>query len=267
MVFHRFLLRTYNMMIKRDTASRQRYLRIYFWLMSGIYFSSQALETGVVCSNYQIVLTDNFWDRCFRWKSIAIITTMLICNTVISIVVLPVLYKQINSKSVTWFAIFMCVIFECIIAFREYIVTQQDHLKEDNQEGFRDVLIIYCTCCELLLYMGIIGEIFHQIFTMRKEVITRLKQSLNLTDGSTDQQTTILSSSNSYSPRRLEQRNQLLAQLNNIKPSYEDYLAPENPDEPRYTLYEEAKLSGRKTGNSRDESGSSSGLLGGQAEY
>ena len=51
----------------------------------------------------------------------------------------------------------MCAIFEVIIIYREYIIAQQDHLKSDNQNGFKVVLITYFTCCELLLYLGLIG--------------------------------------------------------------------------------------------------------------
>ena len=104
---------------------------------------------------------------------------MLVCNTLISLKVLPVLQKQINSTSVTYFAIFMCFIFEVIILYREYIVASQDNLKEFKQKRFKRVLITYFTFCELVLYLGLIGEIVHQTFLMRKKAQDRIKQSMN----------------------------------------------------------------------------------------
>ena len=92
MVFHRFLLRIYKIMVKRDTPGRLRCIDIYFWTMMTILLSSQIMSTTTLCVDYDAVL-DNSWSEFFMIKSLFIITTVLIEHTIISIIVLPVFYK------------------------------------------------------------------------------------------------------------------------------------------------------------------------------
>ena len=161
MVFHRFLLRMYNTMVKRNDPKTSRYIIVYFWSLCTLYIGSQAFETAAVCYKWELVLQDSIWDEIFRIKALCIITIMFICNTFVSIKVLPILEKQINSASVTYFAIFMCAIFEVIILYREYIVAAQDNLKEHEPTRFKRVFITYFCFCEIILYIGLIGEIVH----------------------------------------------------------------------------------------------------------
>ena len=127
---------------------------------------SQAISTTAICVNYEVTLIDN-WSSFFEIKSIVIISIVLICHTVISIIVLPVFYKQINYSSIIAFAIFLCFLFEVIMLYREYINTSQAIIKEDNPKRWNRVMISYFAVCEMTLYVGLIGEIFHQAYLMR----------------------------------------------------------------------------------------------------
>ena len=121
---------------------------------------SQAISTTAVCVNYEVTLKDN-WSYFFEIKSIVIISIVLICHTVISIIVLPVFYKQINYSSIIAFAIFLSLLFEVIMLYREYIDTMQATIKVDDPERWNRVMISYFATCEMTLYVGLIGEIFH----------------------------------------------------------------------------------------------------------
>ena len=121
---------------------------------------SQAISTTAICVNYEVTLNDN-WSYFFAIKSIVIISIVLICHTFISIIVLPVFYKQINYSSIIAFAIFLSLLFEVIMLYREYIDTMQASIKVDDPERWNRVMISYFATCEMTLYVGLIGEIFH----------------------------------------------------------------------------------------------------------
>ena len=57
---------------------------------------------------------------------------MLLSNTVISILVLPILKRENNFASITYFTIFMCVMFEVTMLYREYIESVQENLKSEE---------------------------------------------------------------------------------------------------------------------------------------
>ena len=152
--------------------------------MTTIYFLSQLFETVAVCVDWEIIEDDSIWSSILRYKAIFLITVMLFSNTLISVKTLPELWKQVNMKSVIGFAIFMCVMFELIIIYREYIVACQDNLKHGHRTRFRRVLISYFTCCELVLYFGLIGQMIHQTILMRNKAFGKMKHSLSTYDSS-----------------------------------------------------------------------------------
>ena len=107
-------------MVKRDTPGRLRCIDIYFWTMMIILLLSQIMSTTTICADYHVV-TDNTWSEFFEIKSLAVIATVLISHTIISIIVLPVFYKQINYSSIICFAVFLCFMFEAILIYRVYL--------------------------------------------------------------------------------------------------------------------------------------------------
>ena len=121
-VFHRFLLRIYKVMNEREQPKKLFYVEVYFWSMIAMLVISQAISTTSICINYKITLKDS-WTYFFEIKSITIISIVLFFHTVISIKVLPVFYKQINYSSIIAFAIFLSLLFEVIMIYREYIDT------------------------------------------------------------------------------------------------------------------------------------------------
>ena len=153
-------------MVERDQPKKLFYIEVYFWSMIAMLMLSQAFSTTAICVNYKITLSDA-WSGFFKLKSIIIISIVLICHTVISVIVLPVFYKQINYSSIIAFAIFLCFLFEVIMLYREYIDTMQGTIKEDDPDRWNRVMISYFAVCEMTLYVGLIGEIFHQAFLMR----------------------------------------------------------------------------------------------------
>ena len=173
-------------MVKRDTPGRLRCIDIYFWTMMIILLSSQIMSTTTLCVDYDAEL-DNGWSEFFMIKSLFIITTVLIEHTIISIIVLPVFYKQINYSSIICFAIFLCFMFEIILIYRVFIIIQQNDWKENNSERWRNVMISYFTCFEMVLYAGLIGEIFHQAFLMRTRAKAYIRQSINTNEESKDE--------------------------------------------------------------------------------
>lgn len=166
-VFHRFLLRIYKVMIERDQPKKLFYIEVYFWSMLAMLIISQAISTTAICVNYEVTLRDD-WSKFFEIKSIIIISIVLVCHTVISIIVLPVFYKQINYSSIIAFAIFLSLLFEVIMIYREYIDTMQSKIKVEDPKRWNRVMISYFATCEMTLYVGLIGEIFHQAYLMRK---------------------------------------------------------------------------------------------------
>ena len=121
MVFHRFLLRIWCIMIDKDTPKRYFWVSVYFWVFSTIYFVSQALQTSVICYDYKLD-PGGAWSDFFKYKGTVIISTMLICHLVISCRVFPEFKRQmINYSSVTWYGIFVSAIFIGIMLYREYI--------------------------------------------------------------------------------------------------------------------------------------------------
>ena len=166
-VFHRFLLRIYKVMTERDQPKKLFYVEVYFWSMLAMLIISQAISTTAICVNYEVTLRDD-WSSFFEIKSIIVISIVLLCHTVISIIVLPVFYKQINYSSIIAFAIFLSLLFEVIMIYREYIDTMQSKIKVEDPKRWNRVMISYFATCEMTLYVGLIGEIFHQAFLMRK---------------------------------------------------------------------------------------------------
>lgn len=69
----------------------------------------------------------------------------------------------------------MSLVFEIIMVYREFIVAFQDEWKVHDPDKFNRVMISYIVCGEMVLYVGIIGEIFHQAWLMRKLINSRLK--------------------------------------------------------------------------------------------
>ena len=166
-VFHRFLLRIYKVMTERDQPKKLFYVEVYYWSMLAMLIISQAISTTAICVNYEVTLRYD-WNKFFEIKSIIIISIVLLCHTVISIIVLPVFYKQINYSSIIAFAIFLSLLFEVIMIYREYIDTMQSKIKVEDPKRWNRVMISYFATCEMTLYVGLIGEIFHQAFLMRK---------------------------------------------------------------------------------------------------
>ena len=128
--------------------------------MLAILMTSQAISTTAICVDYKVIFYDH-WEKFFEVKSILIISIVLLCHTVISIIVLPVFYKQINYSSIIGFSIFLCLVFELIMIYREYINVQQDNVRETNPTRWKRVMISYFAVCELTLYVGLISEILH----------------------------------------------------------------------------------------------------------
>ena len=48
-------------------------------------------------------------------------------------------------------------------------------------------MISYFTCFEMVLYAGLIGEIFHQAFLMRTRAKAYIRQSINTNEESKDE--------------------------------------------------------------------------------
>jgi len=120
MVFHRFMLRVWCIMIYKDTPRRYFWVSVYFWVFTAIYFISQSLQTSVICIDYTLD-SNGVWKDFFKYKGTVIISTMLSCHLAISYLVFPEFKKQITYSSVTWYAIFISAVFIGIMIYREYI--------------------------------------------------------------------------------------------------------------------------------------------------
>ena len=162
MVFQRFLLRIWSVMISKNTPRRRFWIDVYFWVFTAIYFSSQVFNTTAICVDYTLANSGNeIWSDIFTIKSVVIITTMLTCHLLISLIVLPEFKKRINYNTVTWYAIIVSIFFAGIMFYREYIVFEQDKLKKEHPSKFNIVMITYFACFEMVFMVFIIGEIFH----------------------------------------------------------------------------------------------------------
>ena len=133
------------------------------------------ISTAGTCVDYKLAAEISPWGRMLHWKSVVIVSVMFLCNLVVSLKVLPQLYKEGNYRTITYYAIFMSSVFGVIMIYREFIVAYQDDWKQNNPERFNRVLISYLVSCEMVLYVGIIGEIFHQAWLMRQSINSRLK--------------------------------------------------------------------------------------------
>ena len=155
-------------MRNKDIKKRLRRVRIYFGSMLVMISASQLFETIVVCTEYENVLNSEVWQIIFLVKAQFVILVNLFFNTLIAIVVLPQMRKNLGFTSMTIAAIFMLAVFELIMIVRIFIIACQNHMKQaDNQgDGFKYTMIVYFTCCEMVLYMILIFEIVHQVLRM-----------------------------------------------------------------------------------------------------
>ena len=147
---------------------RLRRVRIYFGSMLVMISASQIFETTTVCIDHEDVLNNEVWLIIFLVKAELVILVNLSFNTLIAIVVLPQMRKNLGYTSMTIAAIFMLAVFELIMIVRIFIIACQNHMKQaDNQgDGFKYTMIVYFTCCEMVLYMILIFEIMHQVLRM-----------------------------------------------------------------------------------------------------
>jgi len=93
---------------------------------------------------------------------VVIILVSMVFNMLIACKVLPKLRKNLGCGSITFCAHFMLIVFEVIMLFRLLIIPTQDYFKEKKQEAWKNTMIVYFSCCEMVLYVFLITEIIHQ---------------------------------------------------------------------------------------------------------
>ena len=71
--------------------------------------------------------------------------------------------KSLGCISITKEAWFILLIFEVIMLYRIYIIAFQDELKENasTKQAWSNVMITYFSCCEIILYLFLLGVIVH----------------------------------------------------------------------------------------------------------
>ena len=71
--------------------------------------------------------------------------------------------KSLGCISITKEAWFILLIFEVIMLYRMYIIWFQDELKENasTKQAWSIVMITYFSCCEIILYLFLLGVIVH----------------------------------------------------------------------------------------------------------
>ena len=159
-VFHRFLLNTYAVIIKKKLQRRLCQVSCYFWSMGALYVASQLISTVLVCVKPDVLVLDDGWASQFlKYKSVVVIALSVCFNTAISVVVLPELHREVGFHKITVYALIMCLLFELIELFRIYISWTETELKQDNQKGFNLILILYFACCEILIFLFVIVEV------------------------------------------------------------------------------------------------------------
>ena len=147
---------------------RLRRVRIYFGSMLVMISASQIFKTTTVCIDHEDVLNNEVWLIIFLVKAELVILVNLFFNTLIAIVVLPQMRKNLGYTSMTIAAIFMLAVFELIMIVRIFIIAFQNRMKQkdNHDDGFKYLMIVYFTCCEMVLYMILIFEIMHQVLRM-----------------------------------------------------------------------------------------------------
>ena len=177
LICHRFLLNMYAVIQKREQTRRLRRINVYFWVGAIFNFISIAFDTTVICANYNVITQeDGGLAQVLVIKSAFIVWISLFLNSVISIVVIPEIRKQAGFKLISWYIIIMCSAFEMILIFRAWIVVYQRDMKEEQPELWRKIMISYFTCCELLFYTFVIGQIVLQ--TYKRAQIGKLRKRL-----------------------------------------------------------------------------------------
>ena len=150
-------------------------MTIYFWTTFSIYLGSQTLETMAYCVKPLWLESDAIVQPIFMIKALIIIFGSMVLNMLITCRVLPKMRKNLGCSSITVMAYFMLIVFEVIMLFRLFIILTQADMKdhaikdpdddpdssEELNDQFKIVMIIYFTCCEMVLYGFLIVEIIH----------------------------------------------------------------------------------------------------------
>ena len=167
LVFQRFLLNMYTVMLKRERSARLRRVNVYFWVMASIYLCSQSIQTGLICADYSVMLDSSTAGRgnMIVIGSECVIGISLVFNSAISIMVIPEMRRQAQFKLISWFTIFMCAAFEMNLLYRAWIVYSELDIKRTDPALWRKVMISYFACFELPLYLFVIAQIMYQTYT------------------------------------------------------------------------------------------------------